>query len=86
MATSGTAWGTLCSIYSELPILYIRKQNERHPHQKTLEGIVDKNTELILVDDLIFNGESKREAIAAIKNQGQTVTDIIVVIDRQLQK
>lgn len=86
LATSGIAWGAVCSLYSGLPFLYVRKKLERQMSNKFIEGILPKEAKLILVDDLIFAGESKNEAIEIIKNHGLTVTDIVVVIDRQLQR
>ncbi len=86
LATSGIAWGAVCSIYSGLPFLYIRKKLEKQMSSKYIEGIIPKKAKLILVDDLIFAGESKHEAIEIIKDHDLEVTDIIVVIDRQLQR
>jgi len=86
LATSGIAWGAVCSIYSGLPFLYIRKKLEKQMSSKFIEGVIPKKAKLILVDDLIFAGESKHEAIEIIKDHKLEVTDIIVVIDRQLQR
>ncbi len=86
LATSGIAWGAVCSIYSGLPFLYIRKKLEKQMSSKYIEGVIPKKAKLILVDDLIFAGESKHEAIEIIKDHNLDVTDIIVVIDRQLER
>lgn len=86
LATSGIAWGAVCSIYSGLPFLYIRKKLEKQMSAKYIEGIIPKEAKLILVDDLIFAGESKNESIEIIRNHNLQATDILVVIDRQLQR
>lgn len=86
LATSGIAWGAVASIYSGLPFLYIRKKLEKKMSAKYIEGVIPKKAKLILVDDLIFAGESKAESIEIIKNHLLEVTDIIVIIDRQLQR
>ena len=86
LATSGIAWGAVCSIYSGLPFLYIRKKLEKQMSSKYIEGVIPKKAKFILVDYLIFAGESKHEAIEIIKDHNLQVTDIIVVIDRQLQR
>ncbi|MBI3620379.1 hypothetical protein HY214_04545 [Candidatus Roizmanbacteria bacterium] len=86
LATSGIAWGAICSLYSGLPFLYIRKKLERQLSSKFIEGIIPDKAKLILVDDLVFAGESKTEAIEIIKDHKLTVTDIVVIIDRQLQR
>ncbi len=86
LATSGIAWGAICSIYSGLPFLYIRKKLEKQMSSKYIEGVVSEGAKLILIDDLIFAGESKDEAIQIIKDHNLEVTDIIVIVDRQLQR
>lgn len=86
IATSGIPWATLTSIYSGLPMLYVRKKIERHMGNRLIEGILPKDKKLILIDDLLFTGESKRQSIEIIKKHGYEVTDIIVIIDRQLQR
>lgn len=86
LATSGIAWGAMCSLYSGYPLLYVRIKKEIHMSNKLIEGIIPKKVKLILVDDLIFAGESKKEAIDIIKQHNLHVSDIIVIVDRQLQR
>lgn len=86
MATSGISWGTLCSIYTEMPFLYVRKKLESHMSSKYVEGVAPLNPQAILVDDLLFAGKSKSEAIDILRDQNIEVTDILVIIDRQLER
>lgn len=86
LATSGIAWGAMCSVYSGFPFLYVRKKKERQMSNKFIEGIVPDDAKIILVDDLIFAGESKKEALEIIKQHKLYVSDIIVIVDRQLQR
>lgn len=86
MVTSGIAWATGTSIYSGLSLMYVRKRLEKHMSNKMIAGITPKSKKVILIDDLIFAGESKDEALEILKKHGYKVTDIIVVIDRQLQR
>lgn len=86
LATSGIAWGALASLYSRIPFLYVRKKLEKQMSSKYIEGIIPKRAKVILVDDLLFAGGSKTESIEIVKQHKLTVTDIIVVIDRQLQR
>lgn len=86
MATSGIAWAAVASIYSKIPMLYVRKKLERQISSKYIEGIPTKDKKVILVDDLLFAGESKTDAINVLHENGFKVTDIIVIIDRQIQR
>ena len=86
MATSGIAWAAMASVYSGLPMLYVRKSIEHLVSDKLIEGVSPDNKKIILVDDLLFAGESKREALDILINHGYQVTDIVVIIDRELQR
>lgn len=86
MATSGIAWAAVASVYSGLPMLYVRKKLEPNVSNKHLEGILPTSKKVILIDDLLFAGESKNEAIEILHNLGCLVTDVLVVIDRQIQR
>jgi orotate phosphoribosyltransferase len=86
IATSGIAWATLASLYSRLPLLYVRKTQERRVSDKLIEGIPPTDRRVVLVDDLLFAGECKREAIEILNQEGYCVTDIVVIIDRELQR
>jgi orotate phosphoribosyltransferase len=86
MATSGIAWAALASAYSDLPMLYIRKAPEPGVSEKLLEGIPPDGGPFILVDDLLFHGQSKRKAIEALQGLGYGISDVVVIIDRQLQR
>lgn len=86
VATSGISWGTVSSLYSGLPFLYVRKTLERHMSNKLVEGIIPENPRAVLIDDLLFAGQSKNEAIEILKEQKIKVTDILVIVDRQLER
>ena len=86
MATSGITWAALASLCSGLPMLYLRKVVEPGVSERLLEGIPPSDGTLILVDDLIFDGQSKRQAIKSLNVLGFRVSDVLVVIDRQLQR
>lgn len=86
MATSGISWAALASLYSGLPMLYLRKAIEPGVSENLLEGIPPAEGPLILIDDLIFHGDSKRKSISALRELGFQVSDVVVIIDRQLQR
>ena len=86
MATSGIAWAALASSYADLPMLYVRKAPEPGVSENMLEGIPPSEGPLILIDDLVFDGHSKRQAITTLQQLGFQVSDIVVIIDRQLQR
>ncbi len=86
MSTSGIAWAAVASIYSGRPMLYVRKKLEPNVSNKYIEGKLPEDKTLTLVDDLLFAGESKGEAIQILQDAECRVTDVMVVIDRQIQR
>ena len=86
MATSGIAWAAIASLKSGLPMLYVRKSVEETVSDKLVEGIPPADRRLVLIDDLLFAGEGKRKALDILSEQGYEVTDVVVIIDRQLQR
>ncbi|MDZ7587577.1 MAG: phosphoribosyltransferase family protein [Patescibacteria group bacterium] len=86
VVSSGLPWAAAASIYSGLPMMYVRKKLELHMSNQMIEGIEPKIKKVIMIDDLMFAGESKNEFLEILAKEGYQVTDIIVVIDRQLQR
>ena len=86
MATSGIAWATAASVKSQQPLLYVRKSIEKGVSSKLVEGIPPEDRRVILVDDLIFAGESICQALEILQSHELEVTDVVVIIDRQLQR
>ncbi len=88
LATAGIGFGAVASIYSKLPFLYLRSTPKLHITLRWIEGKIPTNPrpKLIVIDELIFNAETKKNAVAKLKELGYKVTDVVVVIDRQLQK
>jgi orotate phosphoribosyltransferase len=86
LATSGIAWAALAAEHARVPLLYVRKQPEPEVSNDMVEGIPPSDGRVVLVDDLLFTGSSKRAAIGLLARHGLVVTDIVVIIDRQLQR
>ena len=86
LATSGIAWAALAAARAKVPMLYVRKQPEPDFGNDVIEGILPADRRVVLVDDLLFTGESKRAAVRLLREHGLVVTDIVVIIDRQLQR
>ncbi len=69
-----------------MPVLYVRKSIEHKVSDTLVEGIRPVDGKVVLIDDLIFAGEVKRGTIEQLQEDGIEVTDVVVVVDRQLQR
>ena len=74
---------TAMSLESYLPLIIKRKEAKQYGTKKILEGIYTPGQNCLLVEDVITSGTSLLETIPEIENEGITVSDIVVVLDRQ---
>ena len=74
---------TAMSLESYLPLIIKRKEAKQYGTKKILEGIYTPGQNCLLVEDVITSGASLLETIPEIENEGITVSDIVVVLDRQ---
>ncbi len=74
---------TAMSLQSYIPLIIKRKEAKSYGTKKLIEGIYSKGQNCLLVEDVITSGKSLLETIPEIENEGITVSDIVVVLDRQ---
>ncbi len=74
---------TAMSLESYLPLIIKRKEAKQHGTKKMIEGIFTKGQNCLLVEDVITSGKSLLETIPEIESEGISVSDIVVVLDRQ---
>jgi orotate phosphoribosyltransferase len=59
----------------------IRKNPKKHGLEKKIEGILD--SPVVIVDDVVTSGQSVKDAIDAVNNEGFRVNGVVCVIDRE---
>lgn len=74
---------TAMSLESYLPLIIKRKEAKVYGTKKMIEGIYTKGQNCLLVEDVITSGKSLLETIPEIEDEGITVSDIVVVLDRE---
>ena len=74
---------TAVSLESETPLLMIRKEKKGYGTSKLIEGELNPNDNVIVVEDVTTTGGSLLKAIKAIQDNGGNVTRAFVVVDRQ---
>lgn len=81
--TAGVPFATMVSQKLTLPLIYYRKARKEHGVRKKIEGSVQRNDRVLIVDDLITTGESVIEAAEAIRGQGAIANELVVLLDRE---
>ena len=74
---------TAMSLESYIPLIIKRKEAKQYGTKKLIEGIYKKGQNCLLVEDVITSGKSLLETIPEIEDEGITVSDVVVVLDRE---
>ncbi|RMF44754.1 MAG: orotate phosphoribosyltransferase, partial [Anaerolineae bacterium] len=75
--------GTAVSLHGDWPLVYPRKEAKSYGTKAVIEGLYQPGQRAVVLDDLITTGGSKLEGIEKLTAASLTVTDIVVLIDRQ---
>jgi orotate phosphoribosyltransferase len=81
--TAGIPFATVVSQKLGLPLIYYRQARKEHGVRKKVEGILERNDRVLVVDDLITTGESVIEAAEVVRDQGGIVNELVVLLDRE---
>jgi len=81
--TAGVPFATVVSQKLGLPLIYYRQARKEHGVKKKVEGILERNDRVLVVDDLITTGESVIEAAEVVRDQGGVVNELVVLLDRE---
>ncbi len=67
----------------ELKAFYVRKEPKKHGTKRWIEGNLNRNDRVILLEDVVTTGESVLKAINRLLDQGCIVDKVISIIDRE---
>jgi orotate phosphoribosyltransferase len=81
--TAGVPFATVVSQKLGIPLIYYRQARKEHGVRKKIEGILERNDRVLIVDDLITTGESVIEAAEVVRDQGGVVNELVVLLDRE---
>jgi len=80
---AGLPLAVLISQELNVPLVYPRKEAKDYGSVRRIEGIYSAGETIVVVDDVITDGQSKIEAIEPLEEAGLRVKDIVIFIDRQ---
>jgi len=81
--TAGVPFATVVSQKLGIPLIYYRQARKEHGVKKKVEGILERNDRVLIIDDLITTGESVIETAEVIRDQGGVVNELVVLLDRE---
>jgi orotate phosphoribosyltransferase len=85
VATGGIAQGALVAQELGLPFAYVRSEKKSHGLTNLVEGVVEKNQSVILIEDLVSTGGSSLNAVKALRDKGAEVLGMCAIFTYGLQ-
>jgi uridine monophosphate synthetase len=80
---AGLPLAVAASLAGDLPLVYARQHEKAYGTRKRIEGLFAPHERVVVLDDIVTDGASKLEAIAALEEVGLVVKDLVVLIDRE---
>ena len=79
VATAGIAHGALLAQALKLPFVYVRAKAKEHGRQNRIEGKVNGDERVLVIEDLISTGGSALKAVEALRAEGCTVVATLAI-------
>ena len=79
VATGAIGIGMLVAEYLDLPFIYVRPEAKKHGRKNQIEGEIEKEKKVMVIEDLISTGKSSIGAIRALKSYGLNVVGMIAI-------
>ncbi|MFT8361716.1 MAG: orotate phosphoribosyltransferase [Sporolactobacillus sp.] len=85
-ATAGIPHAALIAEAMHLPMAYVRSSAKSHGRKKQIEGIVNPDQKVVVIDDLISTGGSVLTAVHALEDVGAKVLGVAAIFTYLLPK
>ncbi len=79
VATGGIAQGALIAQDMGLPFVYVRSEAKKHGLTNMVEGVVEKDQSVVVIEDLISTGGSSIKAVDALREKGCNVKGMVAI-------
>ena len=79
VATAGIPHGTLLADRLTLPFAYIRSKPKDHGRQNLIEGVIEAQKQVLIVEDLISTGLSSLQAVQAVREVPAHVVGVVAI-------
>lgn len=83
--TAGIPWCSYISHELDKPMIYVREKPKEHGKKRLVEGVLEKNKRVILIEDLVSTGESSINAVESIRNNGGIVNGCLAIFSYEFE-
>lgn len=81
VATGAIGIGILVAEYLDLPFAYVRPEAKGHGRQNQIEGNIEPNQNVVVIEDLISTGKSSLNAVEALIQEGIHIKGMVAIFD-----
>jgi len=86
VATGGIALAALVAQDLNLPMVYVRSKAKGHGRQNLVEGHLEPNARVVVIEDLISTGGSSLTAVEGLRNEGAQVLGMAAIFTYAFQR
>ena len=79
VATGAIAHGMLVAYFLGKPFIYVRPKPKDHGTGSQIEGILEKGSKVVVVEDLISTGKSSLSAVDALNKEAAEVLGMVAI-------
>ncbi len=79
VATGAIGIGMLVAEYLGLPFIYVRPEAKAHGRQNKIEGKLEENQSVVVIEDLISTGKSSLNAVDALESHGANIKGMLAI-------
>ena len=79
VATGAIGIGALVADYLNLPFCYVRPEAKAHGRQNKIEGYIEANQSVVVIEDLISTGKSSLLAVEALREADINVKGMVAI-------
>ncbi|MFI8603049.1 orotate phosphoribosyltransferase [Cellulophaga baltica] len=79
VATGAIGIGMLVADYLGLPFIYVRPEAKSHGRQNQIEGTLEENQTVVVIEDLISTGKSSLNAVKALEDSGAKIKGMLAI-------
>ena len=79
-ATAAIGWAALVADRLRLPFVYVRAKAKEHGMKNRIEGHLQPDRHVVVVEDLLSTGSSSMSTVQALREEGKAiVTDVVSI-------
>ena len=85
-STAGIAHAAITATLLDLPMGYVRGEAKSHGRTNRIEGRMEPETKVVVIEDLISTGGSAIEVVEALREEGAEVLGIVSIFTYGMKK